>query len=98
MVDGCNLYVSEEDVRQIAASLDRPHLIEELSPPDLKPSQVREMLETVSRDKIVNILEDRSKPAARAMGRLLMTATDAQRNLNPEDARRIPDALFRSTR
>jgi len=93
MADGCNLYVSEEDVRQIAASLDRPRLIEDISPPDLKPSQVREMLETVSRDKIVNILEDRSKPAARAMGRFLMTATGAQENLNPEDARRIPDAF-----
>lgn len=93
MADGCNLYVTEEDIRQLTESLDGPRLIDELSPADMKGSQVREMLATVSTHKIVRILEGRSKPAARAMGRLLMSATSAQENLNPEDARRIPDAF-----
>lgn len=93
VVDGCNLYVTEYDVRQITESLHLDVLAARSLTSALEPRQARQLLESVPRDRIVKILEVRTTPAARALGRLLMTATAAQKNLNPDDALRVPDAF-----
>ena len=93
MADGCNLYATRADLKQIATSLKRPDLAAQPTPTDVEAGDVRQVLERIPRERIVELLENRSTPAGRAMSRMVVSATGADKNVTPEDTRRIPEAF-----